>query len=37
MRIKHTRIIDWIDISPTGRLVMLRDVSGAILIYSLME
>ncbi|KAH0574592.1 Intraflagellar transport protein 172 [Spironucleus salmonicida] len=34
-RIKHTRIIDWIDMSPTGKFVMVRDVSGAILIYSI--
>lgn len=32
-RIKHTRIIDWIDMSPTGRCVLIRDVSGAIMIY----
>lgn len=34
-RFKHTRIIDWIDISPTGKYVLIRDVSGAILIYSI--
>lgn len=32
-RVKHTRIIDWIDISPTGKYVLIRDVSGAIMIF----
>ena len=32
-RVKHTRIIDWVDISPTGKYVIIRDVSGAIMIY----
>ena len=32
-RVKHTRIIDWIDISPTGKYILIRDVSGAIMIF----
>ena len=34
-KIKHTRIIDWIDVSPTGKFVLVRDVSGALMIYSM--
>lgn len=34
-RVKHSRIIDWVDISPSGRCVLIRDVSGAIMIYAI--
>lgn len=34
-RVKHSRIIDWLDFSPTGQCLLVRDVSGAILVYGM--
>lgn len=34
-RLKHTRIIDWVDFAPSGRSVLVRDVSGAVMVYVL--
>jgi len=32
-RMKHNRIIDWIDMAPSGKYVLIRDVSGAIMVF----
>lgn len=32
-RMKHNRIIDWIDMAPSGKYAIIRDVSGAIMVF----